>query len=47
MADDEDPVIINTINGLRLITENCEGYAGRALPQPPTPTPIPPTPIGS
>jgi len=47
VADDQDPVIINTINGLRLITENCEGYAGRALPQPPTPTPIPPTPIGS
>ncbi len=46
-TDDQNPVIINTINGLRLVTENCEGYAGRALPQQSTPTPIPPTPIGS
>lgn len=45
-ADNENPVIISIMSGLRLITENCEGYAGRALPQAPTPTPIPPTPIG-
>ncbi len=47
VPDDQNPVIINIMSGLRLATENCEGYAGRALPQPPTATPIPPTPIGS
>jgi tetratricopeptide (TPR) repeat protein len=45
-SDDQNPVIINIRSGLVLVTDNCEGYAGRALPQPPTPTAIPPTPIG-
>ncbi|MBE2270275.1 MAG: tetratricopeptide repeat protein [Anaerolinea sp.] len=46
VPDDQNPAVINSLAGLRLITENCEGYAGRALPQAPTPTAIPPTPIG-
>lgn len=47
IPDEQNSVIINIVNGLVLITDNCEGYGGRALPQPPTPTAIPPTPIGS
>jgi tetratricopeptide (TPR) repeat protein len=36
----------STLSGLRLITDNCTGYVGRALPTPIPPTAIPPTPIG-
>ncbi len=44
--DPNNPVLINTANGLQLITENCTGFGGRALPTAIPPTAIPPTPIG-
>lgn len=46
-ADPNDPVMVNTMLGLELITRNCTGYVGRPLPTPIPPTPIPPTPIGN
>ncbi len=42
----DDLVMVNITNGLQLITSNCTGFAGRALPTPIPPTAIPPTPIG-
>lgn len=42
----EDTVLVNTVHGLELITENCTGFGGRALPTAIPPTAIPPTPIG-
>jgi tetratricopeptide (TPR) repeat protein len=39
-------VLNPTLEGLRLVTTNCSGYVGRALPTPIPPTAIPPTPIG-
>ena len=44
--DEDNPVIRSILGGLSLTTDNCEAYRGRALPQAPTATPIPPTPIG-
>ncbi|MBK8020168.1 MAG: tetratricopeptide repeat protein [Chloroflexi bacterium] len=44
--DPENPVLINSLAGLRLVTENCTGFGGRALPTAIPPTAIPPTPIG-
>ncbi|MFN8452129.1 MAG: tetratricopeptide repeat protein [Anaerolineae bacterium] len=44
--DPEDSVMVNTMHGLQLITENCTGFGGRALPTAMPPTAIPPTPIG-
>jgi tetratricopeptide (TPR) repeat protein len=44
--DPNNPVLKNTVSGLQLVTENCSGFAGRALPTPIPPTAIPPTPIG-
>ena len=44
--DPNNPVLVNTANGLQLITENCTGFSGRALPTAIPPTAIPPTPIG-
>jgi tetratricopeptide (TPR) repeat protein len=41
-----EPVLSNTLAGLRLVTDNCSGYVGRALPTAIPPTAIPPTPIG-
>ncbi|MBI1257290.1 MAG: tetratricopeptide repeat protein [Chloroflexi bacterium] len=45
--DPNNPVLVNSEHGLELITQNCTGFAGRALPTPIPPTAIPPTPIGS
>ena len=45
-SDPNNSVLINTSNGLQLITENCTGFSGRALPTTIPPTAIPPTPIG-
>lgn len=45
-SDPSDPVLVNSLEGLRLITENCTGFAGRGLPTAIPPTAIPPTPIG-
>ena len=45
-SDEDNPVIRSIFEGLRLVTVSCEAYRGQALPQPPTATPIPPTPIG-
>ena len=45
--DPNNPVLTNSEHGLQLITQNCTGFAGRALPTPVPPTAIPPTPIGS
>lgn len=45
-TDPQNPVLINTLNGLTLVTRNCTGFAGRALPTAIPPTAIPPTPIG-
>ncbi|MCC6802376.1 MAG: tetratricopeptide repeat protein [Anaerolineae bacterium] len=44
--DPEDTVLSNTVHGLELITQNCTGFGGRALPTAIPPTAIPPTPIG-
>ncbi len=44
--DPNNPVLQNTIHGLQLITQNCTGFNGRALPTAIPPTAIPPTPIG-
>jgi hypothetical protein len=44
--DPADPVLVNTARGLELITQNCTGFAGRAVPTAIPPTAIPPTPIG-
>lgn len=44
--DPDNPVLINSLNGLRLVTDNCTGFGGRALPTEIPPTAIPPTPIG-
>ncbi len=44
--DPNNPVLQNTVHGLQLITENCTGFGGRALPTAIPPTAIPPTPIG-
>ncbi|MCA9903949.1 MAG: tetratricopeptide repeat protein [Anaerolineae bacterium] len=41
-----EPVLSNTLEGLRLVTDNCSAYFGRALPTEIPPTLIPPTPIG-
>jgi tetratricopeptide (TPR) repeat protein len=41
-----EPVLDNTLRGLRLVTDNCSAFAGQALPTDIPPTPIPPTPIG-
>ena len=41
-----EPVLSNTLEGLRLVTDNCSSYFGRALPTEIPPTQIPPTPIG-
>lgn len=43
---ESDTVYVNTVEGLRLITENCTGFQGQALPTPIPPTAVPPTPIG-
>jgi tetratricopeptide (TPR) repeat protein len=43
---DNDLLIANIREGLRLTTVSCASYAGRALPTDIPPTPIPPTPIG-
>ena len=43
---DNDLLIGNIREGLRLTTVSCANYAGRALPTDIPPTPIPPTPIG-
>lgn len=43
----DDLVLTNITGGLQLITDNCIGFGGRALPTAIPPTPIPPTPIGS
>ncbi|MAS34833.1 MAG: hypothetical protein CL610_12555 [Anaerolineaceae bacterium] len=43
---DNDLLIANIREGLRLTTVSCANYAGRALPTDIPPTPIPPTPIG-
>ncbi|RMF77328.1 MAG: hypothetical protein D6737_18030 [Chloroflexi bacterium] len=43
---DNEAVISNIREGLRLVTGTCPAYAGQALPTPIPPTPIPPTPIG-
>lgn len=42
----DDLVMQNITNGLQLITNNCTGFGGRALPTAIPPTAIPPTPIG-
>lgn len=42
----DDLVMQNITGGLQLITNNCTGFGGRALPTPIPPTAIPPTPIG-
>jgi tetratricopeptide (TPR) repeat protein len=44
--DPADPVLSNSVHGLELVTQNCTGFAGRALPTAIPPTAIPPTPIG-
>lgn len=43
---DNDLLIANIREGLRLTTVSCANYAGRPLPTDIPPTPIPPTPIG-
>jgi tetratricopeptide (TPR) repeat protein len=43
---DNDLLIANIREGLRLTTVSCASYAGRPLPTDIPPTPIPPTPIG-
>jgi tetratricopeptide (TPR) repeat protein len=43
----DDLVMQNILSGLQLITNNCTGFGGRALPTAIPPTAIPPTPIGS
>jgi len=45
-SDPNNPVLQNTVHGLQLVTQNCSGFGGRALPTPIPPTAIPPTPIG-
>ncbi len=45
-TDPDNPVLINALNGLRLVTNNCTGFGGLALPTEIPPTAIPPTPIG-
>lgn len=45
-TDPNNPVLVNALAGLRLVTENCTGFAGRGLPTAIPPTAIPPTPIG-
>jgi tetratricopeptide (TPR) repeat protein len=44
--DPADTVLSNSVHGLELVTQNCTGFAGRALPTAIPPTAIPPTPIG-
>lgn len=41
-----NPVYEAIIDGFELITDNCTGYSGQALPTAMPPTAIPPTPIG-
>ncbi len=43
---DNELLVNNIREGLRLTTVSCTNYVGRALPTVPPPTPIPPTPIG-
>jgi tetratricopeptide (TPR) repeat protein len=45
-SDPNNVVLTNALAGLRLVTQNCTGFAGRALPTAIPPTAIPPTPIG-
>lgn len=45
-TDPNNPALLNSLAGLRLITDNCTGYGGLALPTEIPPTAIPPTPIG-
>lgn len=47
VSNPDDLVMANITGGLQLITNNCTGFAGRALPTAIPPTAIPPTPIGS
>jgi tetratricopeptide (TPR) repeat protein len=44
--DPDNPIFNATVDGFILITQNCSGFAGRAVPTGIPPTPIPPTPIG-
>jgi tetratricopeptide (TPR) repeat protein len=41
-----EPILSNTLEGLRLVTTFCSGFVGRPLPTDIPPTAIPPTPIG-
>jgi len=45
-TDPTNPVLVNSLEGLRLVTDNCVGFGGRGLPTAVPPTAIPPTPIG-
>ncbi|MDZ4768909.1 MAG: tetratricopeptide repeat protein [Chloroflexota bacterium] len=45
-TDPDNPVLINSLRGLELVTDNCTGFGGRGLPTAVPPTSIPPTPIG-
>lgn len=47
VSNPDDLVMANITGGLQLITNNCTGFGGRALPTAIPPTAIPPTPIGS
>jgi tetratricopeptide (TPR) repeat protein len=45
-ADANNPLLLASQEGLRLITQNCVAYVNRVLPTAVPPTAIPPTPIG-